>query len=124
MAYDERLAERIRTLLARRGSFVEKQMFGGVAFLVAGRMACGIVKGDLVVRVGPDAYDRALAQPFARPMDFTGREIRGFVFVSPAGLKAGRLAAWVNQAADYAESQPRSESGGRSRARRPRRGRK
>ncbi len=116
MAYDERLAERIRTVLARRGRFVEKKMFGGVAFMVAGRMACGVVKKDLMARVGPAEHERALARPHARPMDFTGRPMRGFVFVAPAGLRtAAGLRAWVDRAVENAVSQPKAKTATRRR---------
>jgi len=60
-------------------------MFGGLAFLLDGRMFCGIVKNDLMVRVGPEKYEKALGMAHARPMNFTGRPMTGYVFVGPAG---------------------------------------
>ena len=72
MSYDERLASRLRALLSKRRDVVEKKMFGGLCFMVNGKMCCGVVKDDLVVRVGPERHARALAAPHARPMDFTG----------------------------------------------------
>ncbi|MDH3625981.1 MAG: TfoX/Sxy family protein, partial [Myxococcales bacterium] len=72
MAYDEKLAGRVREVLARRRGVTEKKMFGGLSFLVNGHMCCGIVGDDLMVRVGPDAYEGALKKKGARPMDFTG----------------------------------------------------
>ena len=77
MAYDEGLAQRIRELLEDTPNLSEKKMFGGVAFLVNGSMAVGIIKDELMVRVGPEAHDHAIAEPHARPMDFTGRPLRG-----------------------------------------------
>ncbi|MFQ5919224.1 MAG: TfoX/Sxy family protein [Thermoplasmata archaeon] len=86
MAYDEALADRVRTLLSNRTDVEEKRMFGGLTFMVAGSMCVGVVKEDLMVRVGPDRHEEALAQPHARPMNFTSRTPKGFVFVGPEGL--------------------------------------
>jgi TfoX/Sxy family transcriptional regulator of competence genes len=103
MAYDEALAERIRTALRGRDDVVERMMFGGIAFMVAGRMACGVVHDDLMVRVGPDGNDAALAEPHTRPMDFTGRPIRGMVYVDPAGVSTDAdLSRWVDWAVTVA----------------------
>ncbi len=108
MAYDEALADRIRSLFADRTDVSERKMFGGIAFMVADRMAVGIIGDDLMVRVGPDAHDAVLAQPHTRPMDFTGRPSRGMVYVAPAGTAANAdLARWVDLGAAFAESQPK-----------------
>jgi hypothetical protein len=73
-------------------------MFGGLAFMVNGHMCCGIVGNELVVRTGPDGFERALSQPHARPMDFTGRPMKGFVFVAPVGYRTDRdLKAWTQR---------------------------
>ena len=85
MAYDEKLADRVREVLQRRRGVSEKKMFGGLAFLVNGHMACGVQGDDLMVRVGPDAYDAALKKAGTRPMDFTGRPLKGMVYVGPRG---------------------------------------
>ncbi len=99
MAYDEVLAERIRAVLRDRDDVEERKMFGGIAFMVAGRMAVGVTHDDLMVRVGPDAHDVALSRPHTRPMDFTGRPTRGMVYVLPEGTSDGSdLRAWVDQA--------------------------
>jgi len=96
MPYDERLAERVRAALADRPNIEEKRMFGGLAFLLAGKMFCGIAKEDLMVRVGPDKYEEALGRGYARPMDFTGRPMRGYVFVAPGGCATKReVSAWI-----------------------------
>lgn len=79
MAYDERLAERVRKSLVRRRGISEKKMFGGLCFLANGHMCRGVIGKDLVVRVGPKAYEASLKTPGARPMDFTGRPLRGLV---------------------------------------------
>ena len=76
MSYDEALAGRIRKLLGTRTDVVEKKMFGGLCFMVHGAMCCGLTKTDFMVRVGPARYDEALAEPHARPMDFTGKAAR------------------------------------------------
>src|SRR5204863_9866814 len=91
VAYDEKLAARVRAVLAKRTDMSERQMFGGLTFMVAGHMCCGVNGDELIVRLDPDGEDDALARPHARPMDFTGRPMRGFVTVQPEGLKGARL---------------------------------
>lgn len=109
MAYDEGLAERIRELLEDH-RVTERRMFGGLAFLVRGHMTVGILKDDLMVRVGPDLYERALGEPHVRPMDFTGRAMKGLVFVSADGLEAdGDLRRWVERGVAFAASLPPKE---------------
>jgi hypothetical protein len=103
--YDESLAARIRPLLATT-PFSERKMFGGLAFLIGGNMACGIVREALMVRTGAAYYEAALAQPHARPMEFTGRPMKGMVFVDPPGLDDAGLAAWVRLGAEFASSLP------------------
>ena len=111
MSYDEKLAERVRRVLARRRGVVEKKMFGGLAFLLHGRMCCGVLRDDLVVRVGPERYEEALARPQARPMDFTGRPLAGYVYVAPAGCKSDKsLERWVHWGADFASTLPAKKS--------------
>lgn len=105
---DEKLAERVRKILSEHTTHSEKRMFGGLCFLIGGNMACGVTEDRLMVRVGKDAYEECLARPHARPMDFTGRPMRGMVFVDPSGTAHGRsLAAWVRRGADFAASLPR-----------------
>ncbi len=95
MAYDEKLADRIREVLERRRGISEKKMFGGLSFLVNGHMACGIIGDELMVRVGPEAYDAALKKAGAREMDFTGRPMKGMVYVRPSGFRSTpSLKAW------------------------------
>ena len=107
MAFDEPLAERIRATLSRRRGVTEKEMFGGVAFLVNGHMFCGVNKDDLVVRVGPDAWARALSKKHARPMDFTGRPLSGYVYVAPPGVRtSASLKAWLDQGLRFARTLP------------------
>ncbi len=105
MAYDESVADRVRQALKGRRQLEEKRMFGGLAFMLRGHMICGVLGDELMLRVGPDAHDGALAAPHVRPMDFTGKPMRGFVFVEPAGFASERdLKAWVEKAVDFSLS--------------------
>ena len=107
MAYDEQLAERVRLTLAGREGHSERKMFGGIAFMLAGNMFCGIVKDELMVRVGPERHDDALSQPHARPMDFTGRAMRGMVYVQRDGFRTDSdLKQWVELGLMFAVSLP------------------
>lgn len=98
MAYDEHLSERIHRLLTeKKVDFFEKKMFGGIAFMVEEKMCVGIVKNDLMARVGPDIHAEALTKPGARPMEFTGRPMKGYVFVAPEGVDSDAdLEYWVD----------------------------
>ena len=116
MAYNEKLADRIRATLAEDPRMSERKMFGGLAFLWRGRMSCGIVGGDLMVRVPLDEFDATLRKPHVRPMDFTGRPLKGFVYVSPSGLStATALAAWVSRGRRAAAASWSARSRARSR---------
>ena len=106
MAYDERLAARVRTLLVDRTDVTERTMFGGLTFMIGGYMCCGVNGNELIVRLDPEREDEALARPHARPMDFTGRPMRGFITVRPDGLKGSRLSRWVQEAVAQAASLP------------------
>ncbi len=98
MAHDTKLADRIRSVLGARAGLTEKAMFGGVAFLLDGRMFCGVVKADLMVRVGPDAHAEALRLGHARPMDFTGRPMKGYVFVGAPGTRTvASVKRWIER---------------------------
>ena len=105
MAYDEALASRIRESLRDRRDVTERKMFGGLAFLVTGHMCCGIVGRDLMVRVGREDYESALSEKHARRMDFTGRPMRGMVYVAPAGLRTERaLEGWIDRGVRFTRS--------------------
>lgn len=107
MPYSERLAERIRAILGDGERIEERKMFGGLAFMVAGHMACGVIGEDLMVRVGPEAYERALARAHVRPMDFTGKPLRGMVYVGPPGTRSrAMLSSWLDLAGTYVASLP------------------
>jgi hypothetical protein len=81
-------------------------MFGGIAFMARGHMACGIVGDDLMVRLGEDAADAALDEPHVRPMDLTGRPMRTMVFVAPAGCAGDGLGRWVDAAVSHTRTLP------------------
>ncbi len=107
MAYDERLARRVRSQLADQADLRERKMFGGLAFMVRGNMCCGIVGEELMVRVGPEQYAAALAQPHAREMDFTGRPMTGMAMVDTDGLTSDEsLAQWIRQGILFVSSLP------------------
>jgi TfoX/Sxy family transcriptional regulator of competence genes len=95
MAYDEKLAQRIRQAFGTPRDVAERRMFGGLTFLCGGRMCCGIVGADLMVRVEEDQFDEVLRRRHVRPMDFTGRLMRGFVYMSPGFRTAASLRAWL-----------------------------
>ena len=107
MAYDEGLAERIREVLNDIHHVTEKKMFGGLSFLVQGNMACGVIGTDMVVRVGKEQYTEAMLRPHSREMDFTGRSMKGWVYVGEPGYENDEdLAEWVQMGMDYALSLP------------------
>ncbi len=103
MAYDELLADRIRNVMKDKNvSYLEKKMMGGLTFMVDDKMCVGIVKNDLMARVGDEAYEKCLKQKGCKKMNFTGKPLKGFVFVEPEGLDMDdELAYWVQLALDY-----------------------
>jgi hypothetical protein len=110
MAYDEALAERVRELLALREGVSEREMFGGIAFMVGGNMACGVHGDELIVRLERDDAEKALEEPHVRVFDITGRPMKGWLLVGPEATAAdGELAGWVDAGADYAASLPPKE---------------
>ena len=107
MAYDEELAERIRPLFARLPGCEEKKMFGGIAFMYAGHMCVGINNDLLMARVGPIRYKEAMARPHAQEMDFTGRSLKGFVYVAPDGIATDAdLVSWTELCEEFVSSLP------------------
>ena len=106
MPYDEMLVERVRGVLAGK-AVEERKMFGGLTFMLQGNMCCGVAGDRLMVRVGAEKYDEAFGQKHAQLMDFTGRPMKGFVFVGPEGLASdGELENWVQRGVDFALSLP------------------
>jgi hypothetical protein len=117
MAYDDGLAERIRGALEDRSDVSERRMFGGLAFLVGGHMCVGVLQDKLMVRVGPEAYDRVLRERHVRKMDFTGTPLKGFVYVLPTGYGSDAgLHKWIDAGLAFATSLPPKAPGGPSRA--------
>ena len=108
MAYNEKLADRMREVLESTKGVVEKKMFGGVTFMWRDKMFCGIIKDDLMVRVLDEQYDKLVERDYARPMDFVkARPMRGFIYVSLDGLKTEKqLASWIAFGKEYAEKSP------------------
>jgi TfoX/Sxy family transcriptional regulator of competence genes len=108
VAYDAELADRVREVLSLRERVSEREMFGGIGFMLDGNMACGVIGEELIVRLGPEEGERALAEPHTREFDYTGRPMRGWLFVSAEGLADDEaLAGWVDAGADFAASLPR-----------------
>lgn len=103
MAYDELLEQRVRLFFdAKRIKHESKRMMGGLCFMVKGKMCVGVEKNRLMARIGPEAYEDALTRKGCRPMDFTGRPMRGFVFVEREGMKSDKdLAFWLELALAY-----------------------
>ncbi len=107
MAYDSGLAQRIREALADRQGITERKMFGGLAFLIDGKMFVGVQDSVLMARVGPERHQDALAVANVREMDFTGRPMKGYVYVDPPGLAEDRdLNNWVQWCANFVASLP------------------
>ena len=105
MAFDEKLADRIRKALGRRKGITEKKMFGGLSFLLKSKMCCGVLKDILVVRVNPKESGMLLKKPHVRPMDFTGHPMKGFLYVNKQGYKTEKqLSAWVERSVEFVSS--------------------
>lgn len=107
MPFDEGLAERIRTFLQDRQDIKEKKMFGGLCFMASRHMCCGIVDDRLMARVGPDSYENCLSKPHVREMDFTGKPMKGMVFVEPDGFSEDKdLLFWLEICLQFTDSLP------------------
>jgi TfoX/Sxy family transcriptional regulator of competence genes len=105
MAYDEALAARVRSLVSSRPNVAEIKMFGGVCFTLNGNMFAGINKDDFMAHLDKADHETALARPGARPMDFTGRPMVGYIFVKADSLQTDEaLSSWVNQCYDFAST--------------------
>lgn len=107
MAYEEAVVERVRQLMARRTDVVEKRMVGGRSFMVGGHLCCGVTGSDLMVRIGPAAYESSLAQPHVRPMQFASRPLIGYVLVAPEGYRAtAALETWLQRGIAFVSTLP------------------
>jgi hypothetical protein len=113
MAYDNYLAERIGVILKRRHIFfTEKRMMGGLAFMIDDKMCMGVIKSALMARIDPDDYEEALTKKGCREMDFTGRPMRGFVFVEPEGIDSDEdLEYWIALCLEYNPKAKSSKKG-------------
>ena len=101
MTYSEKLAERVRQLLPRT-KVIEKKMMGGLTFMVNGKMCVGVLKDELMARIDPDVYEMALQRKNCREMNFTGKPMKGFVFVGPSGTNdKNDLKFWLDLALDF-----------------------
>ena len=108
MAYDQQLADRIRAFVEHEQGLTEKQMFGGLAFLINGRMAvCAGSRGGMMLRVDPADTERLLREPHARPFEMRGRELTGWRLLDAAGItEEDELAQWIQRGIGYAKSLP------------------
>lgn len=116
MAYSRKLADRIRRILSNRRGVTEQKMFGGVAFMIRGHMACGPMGDDLIIRIGAEAAARTIKLKHVKPMDFTGKVLKPFALIQAAGLRSDtQLRRWVAMAADFAAGLPAKSPSPRSR---------
>jgi TfoX/Sxy family transcriptional regulator of competence genes len=107
MAYDHRLADDVRARIGDRPDLTEREMFGGIAFMIGGNMAVGVSGDELMVRVGKDAHDDFVAQPGARTFDMGARPMRGWLAVASEGFHTDAdLDSWIRRGVSYAESLP------------------
>ena len=107
MSYDERLAARIGGVISGWEGISSRKMFGGVCHLIHGNMVAGVWKEFLILRLGEDAADFARELPHVRPFDITGRPMKGWIMVEPAGCRtAAQLSNWLEQARAFVETLP------------------
>ena len=110
MAYDEKLADRIRKTLGVNKYVTEKHMFGGLSFMFGKKMFCGVLKDDIVLKMSPEQCQDSLKKPNVRPMDFTGRPMKSFVYVNQKGCKSEKeLKKWVDLSLNHAQSVKRNK---------------
>lgn len=108
MTYDAALTDRIRAILKGKRSLTDREMFGGIGFMIRGNMACGVIGEDLIVRLDPAAHAGALNERHVRPFDFSGRPMKGWIFVASAGVRTNPdLKRWVERGVAFASSLPR-----------------
>lgn len=107
MAYNLTLAQRIREMVYGQKDASERKMFGGICFMIGGNMVCGVVGDELMSRINPESHAAALEKPHVKPMEFTGRSMKGYLFIEPEGIRTKKeLAYWVNQGIRIAQSIP------------------
>ncbi len=109
MPFDENLARRLREQLGGRAGVTEKAMFGGKAFFIDGNLCVGVIRDNLVARVGPERFPDAMERRGVRAFDLTGRPMSGWVMVAPAGCPDdAALASWVSESLEYVQTLPRT----------------
>ena len=107
MAYNTAIADDIRARIGHHPGLTEREMFGGIAFMINGNMAVGVSGEELMVRVGKDAHDEAVARAGARTFDMSARPMRGWISVAPEGFAIEEdFDAWVDRGVGYAEALP------------------
>jgi hypothetical protein len=107
MAFDETLAARIRVILTRKKNIAEKKMFGGICFLLNAHLLVGVWKQSLIVRLGPDQEREVIQQPYLRRMDITGKPMKGWIIIEPAGLEGDDvLKQWIDRALKFVGKLP------------------
>jgi TfoX/Sxy family transcriptional regulator of competence genes len=106
MAYNQELEKRINVITSQWPGIVSKKMFGGVCVLLNGNMVCGVYKNDLILRIGTDAHQFAMQKPCVKPFDITGKPMKGWILVEPAGYSGSQLDEWVDLAHHFALSLP------------------
>lgn len=107
MTFNEFTASKIRAAMLKTPGVSERNMFGGISFMLEGNMCCGVIEDNLVVRVGPGAYETALREPHTRPMDFTGRPLTGFVYVERPGYETpAALLKWIERGVEFVRTLP------------------
>ena len=121
MAFDEEAADRVRRAIGHRRGVTDRKMMGALCFVASGTMCCGVTGTALMVRVGPEGFEHALAKPHVRPLKIGRRNARGFVLIDPPGYRtAASLAKWVMHGLAVAQTL-RDQAAKRPIARRPRR---
>jgi len=107
MAYDEGLAERLREQFKEQSGVEEKKMFGGMSFMVSGHMCCGVIGDKLMARVGPDNYEKSLSKKYVKEMDFTGKPLKGMVYVESPGISEDEdLVYWIDRCMEFVRTLP------------------
>jgi hypothetical protein len=122
MPFDRATADRVRDILAGRRGVIEKTMFGGLGFLLHDHMLVGLWHEFLILRIGPDAYDDALSQPFVKEFDITGRPMTGWIMLHPDGYESDDdLISWIDRALTFVRTLPPKDkpSGGAAKKRTP-----
>ena len=120
MAYNTHLAERIRAAVKRQPGITEKQMFGGIGFLLHGNLLVGVWKESLIVRLGPEVGTAALSEPHVGPMDITGKPMKGWVIIAPEGLATKTdLQTWITLAMQFVKGLEPKSAVKKTRSRKP-----